>query len=152
VHISHRGLEIIKGFEGLEDGDPSTVLLDPYLDPVGLPTIGWGHLIKPGEDFTGGITLARAEALLREDVEPVEEAVGLLVERRLKQCQFDALVSFTFNVGTGAFNASTLLEWLNDGRPDADMPMQLTQWRKSKGRSLAGLAKRRCRESLLFLD
>jgi lysozyme len=80
--INQAGIDLIKGFEGLEDGDPTTVNLDPYLDPIGIWTIGWGHAIWLGSDFLrgpknksraqalypGGITLPQAEALLRADL------------------------------------------------------------------------------------
>ena len=144
-------LMIIKAFEGIEDGDPSTVNLDPYDDPVGLPTIGWGHLIKPGEEFIGGITLRQAEALLRQDVASAERAVNFSVTVNLDQSQFDALVSLTYNIGTAAFGQSTLLEWVNESRM-SDAPQQFTRWNKSKGRSLLGLARRRVQESALFLS
>ena len=149
-HIGAAGLEIIKKWEGLEDGDPSTVNLDPYLDAAGLPTIGWGHLIKDGEDFTGGITIQQAEDLLRQDVKIAERAVNNLVHVHLNQNQFDAICSWTFNCGTGALSQSTLLVWLNAARMH-DVPQQLTRWNKAGGRSLLGLARRRVDESALFL-
>ncbi len=150
-HISDAGLTIIKAFEGIEDGDPSTVLLDAYPDPVGLPTIGWGHLILPHEDFRLGITLTEAETLLLQDVLVAELAIVNVVNVKLNQDQFDALASFTFNIGTNGFGNSTLLRWLNEGRPPADIPMQFTRWNKARGRSLLGLARRRVMESDLFL-
>src|SRR5437868_5804272 len=80
--INQAGLDLIKSFEGILDGDPSTTKLDPYLDPVGIWTIGWGHAIRVGNDFLrgaanrararalypGGLTMEQAEALLRADV------------------------------------------------------------------------------------
>src|SRR3954465_13623009 len=80
--ITNAGLELVKSFEGILDGDPSTVNLDPYLDPVGIWTIGWGHAIVVGGQFLrgagnrararalypGGITIPQAETLLRADL------------------------------------------------------------------------------------
>ena len=149
-HISTAGLDLIKAWEGLEDGDPTTVNLDPYLDAAGLPTIGWGHLVKPGEAFLGGITIEQAEELLLEDVKSAESAVNHMVLVHLNQHQFDALVSWTFNCGTGALSQSTLLAWLNAARMH-DIPQQLTRWNRAAGRSLLGLARRRVAEAELFL-
>ena len=80
--INQAGLDLIKSFEGIPDGDPSTVNLDPYLDPVGIWTVGWGHAIRGGSDFLrgpankqaafalypGGLTMKQAEDLLRADL------------------------------------------------------------------------------------
>ncbi len=150
MKISAIGLALIKAWEGLEDGDPTTVNLDPYLDAAGLQTIGWGHLIKEGEDFAGGVTIERAEEVLLEDVKWAERAVNHMARVHLNQHQFDALVSWTFNCGTGALSQSTLLVWLNNARMH-DIPQQLCRWNKAGGRSLLGLARRRVAESELFL-
>lgn len=150
MRISPAGLDLIKAWEGLEDGNPLTANLDPYDDAAGLPTIGWGHLVKEGEDFTGGITMEQAEELLLQDVRWAEKAVNHLVTVHLNQHQFDAIVSWTFNCGAGALSQSTLLVWLNAARMH-DIPQQLTRWNKAGGRSLLGLARRRVAESQLFL-
>jgi GH24 family phage-related lysozyme (muramidase) len=105
--ISLRGLAHIKGWEGFK----SSV----YLDVAGLPTIGYGHLIKPHERFTT-ITEAQAGALLAKDVTSAESAVNKYVKVPLTQNQFDALVSFAFNVGNGAFANSTMLKRINEGK------------------------------------
>jgi len=104
--ISLRGLAHIKGWEGFR--------ANKYLDVAGLPTIGYGHLIKPHESF-GTITEAEASALLAKDVASAEAAVNRGVKVPINQNQFDALVSFAFNVGNGAFLRSTLLKRLNAG-------------------------------------
>jgi len=107
MSISLRGLAHIKGWEGFK----SSV----YLDVAGLPTIGYGHLIKPHERFTT-ITEAQAGALLAKDVTSAESAVNKYVKVPLTQNQFDALVSFAFNVGNGAFANSTMLKRINEGK------------------------------------
>jgi len=132
---------IVKESEGLE--------LRAYLCPAGIWTIGWGHT---GTDVYKGlvITLAEAEDLLERDLRTSEGYVNSLVKVKLTQNQFDALVSFIYNVGGGAFKGSTLLRLLNAGdyKGAAD---QLLRWDKAKGKVLAGLTKRRQKERELFL-
>jgi lysozyme len=122
-----------------------------YKDAGGVPTIGYGHVPEPGEQFEGR-TLTREEALslLKHDVEEAEAAVNRLVAVNLKQEQFDALVSFVFNVGEGAFAGSTLLRKLNQGHCCA-VPDQLRRWNRTKGRVIAGLAARRNAEISLYV-
>lgn len=107
MQISLRGLAHIKGWEGFK----SSV----YLDQAGKPTIGYGHLIKPYESFTT-ITEAKASALLAKDVSSAEAAVNRGVKVPINQNQFDALVSFAFNVGNSAFANSTMLKRINAGQ------------------------------------
>jgi lysozyme len=139
-------LSLIKEFEGLR--------LHVYSDPAGLPTIGYGHLLRPGEAFPDGISNEQAEQLLMRDVQWAEDAVNKHVSVQLSQYQFDALVSFTFNVGGNAFAGSTLLKLLNSG-DYAGAADQLLRWNKAKVngklQELAGLSRRRQRERELFL-
>lgn len=146
--ISDRGLRFIASFEGLS--------LRLYNDPAGHCTIGYGHLVHPGPcdgsepaEFRRGITQARALALLRDDVATAEAAVNASVRVPLNQNQFDALVSFVFNVGTGAFKRSTLLRLLNAGDYDA-VPAQLARWTRASGVELPGLVRRRAAEARLW--
>lgn len=106
LSLSLKGLAHIKGWEGFEAKE--------YLDAAGLPTIGYGHLIKPHESF-GVITEQEASALLAKDVSSAETAVNNAVKVPITQNQFDALVSFAFNVGNGAFRTSTMLKRINAG-------------------------------------
>lgn len=163
------GLELVKAFEGCPDGDPSTVNLDPYLDPVGIWTIGWGHAIadsvgrllrgrgakaRARAAYPGGITLAQAETLLRADLLDACRDVQRLVPRALSDSEFAALVSFTFNVGAGALERSTLLKQLLAGDRNG-AAAQFLAW--DKGRvdgelvQLPGLVRRRRAERALFL-
>lgn len=139
MKTSPRGLEFIKAEEGC--------VLHVYQDPAGYSTIGVGHLLK-GEKF-GEITAEEALQLLAHDMEVAENAINQLVTVPLSQNQFDALASFIFNVGTGAFQKSTLLRLLNQGQYEA-VPGQLAQWRKAGGRVLPGLVQRRQREGELW--
>lgn len=141
MKISKNGLDLIKQFEGCE--------LKVYLDAIGLPTIGYGHLIKKGEIFNV-ITLKQAEDLLKSDLKMFEDGVSDLVKVKLSQNQFDALVSFAFNVGLGNLEKSTLLKLLNAG-DYAGAGNQLPRWNKAGGKILNGLTKRRNAERDLFI-
>ena len=140
MQISLAGLAHIKGWEGFR----SYV----YLDSAGKPTIGYGHLIKPYESFTT-ITEAEAARLLAKDVSTAENAVNAAVTVPLTQNQFDALVSFVYNVGAGAFSRSTMLKKLNQG-DYFEAQKQFTRWVYAGGKVVPGLANRRLAESRLF--
>lgn len=140
--ISEKGLALIKQFESLR--------LATYKDSVGIPTIGWGHTgpeVKMGQK----ITQEEAVRLLRADVARFEKAVGRVVRVVLNQNQFDALVSFSFNVGAQALEDSTLLKKLNAGDVQGAAD-QFPRWNKAGGEVLAGLTRRRAAERSLFLS
>ena len=139
-HITQDGIDLIKRFEGFS----STV----YICPAGYPTIGYGHLVRSGE-FFNEISETEAEELLRKDVESAERAVVRLVNVPLTEGQFDALVSFTFNLGAGALQRSTLRRKVNRQVHD-EVPEQLMRWVWAGGRKLNGLLKRRVAESALY--
>jgi lysozyme len=146
--VSDAGVRFIARFEGFR--------AELYDDPAGNCTIGYGHLVHLGPtdgseptDLQAGISRARALRLLRADAEGAAGAVRSRVTVPLSQCQFDALVSFAYNVGAGAFAGSTLLRLLNGGAYDA-VPAQLARWTKAGGRTLPGLARRRAAEGALF--
>lgn len=126
-------LEVIKQFEGFQP--------EPYMCPGGYMTIGYGHMIRDGEQF-GRIDRVEAERLLLQDVAVAERAVARLIEVPLHQGQFDALVDFTFNLGSGALQRSTLRRRLNRGRY-RDVPKELRRWVHAGGRRLKGLVRRR---------
>lgn len=132
--------KLIQSFEGCE--------LTAYRDPVGVLTIGFGHTSGVVEGQT--ITLAEAEALLRQDVKNFSEAVETSVHVPLTQAEFDALVSFVYNVGTGAFSRSTMLRLLNAGN-FAEAANQFPLWVHAGGSVLPGLVRRRAAERQLFL-
>ena len=141
-YMKVHNIDIIKEHEGLR--------LEAYLPtPNDVWTIGYGHThtTKQGMKITAG----QAESLLRKDITWVEKAVNKLVVVPLTQNQFDALASFVFNVGEGAFSSSTLLRLLNAGDYEG-AANQLLRWNKQKGRVLNGLTKRREEERKLFLS
>lgn len=139
--ISPAGLDLIKRFEG--------VRYRAYQDAVGVWTIGYGHTSTARPGMT--ISPTQAEELLRQDVERFEAAVERLVRVPLTQSEFDALVSFTFNVGEGALRSSTLLRLLHAGSIQAAAD-QFLRWTHAGGRELAGLVRRREAERALFLS
>jgi len=139
VQISEEGVALIRHFEGCS--------LDAYLCPAGVWTVGYGHTgdVKQGDV----IDQEQAEALLIEDLEEFEGYVTALCQRSLEQCQFDALVSWVFNLGPGNFKSSTLLRRLNAGDLGV-VPHEIRRWNKAGGRVLSGLVKRREAEALMF--
>lgn len=146
MRISERGLNMIRRFEGFEERS--------YTCPGGARTIGYGHVIKQGEPYgEDGYVMDHdlAMELLDKDCDIAENAINQLVRVPLTQNQYDALVSFAYNVGVGAFAKSTMLSAINSGdmaRAAAEFP----RWNKSKGKVLAGLSKRRDAEMRLFLQ
>lgn len=143
MKISASGLWLIKKFEGLS--------LKPYADIAGKMTIGYGHLILPGENFDKGISSQEAESLLLRDIARFEKAVSRLVSRSIIQNQFDALVCFTFNVGENAFNKSTMLKKINNGDSDIDIAREFLKWLYAGGQPSRGLLRRRLAEAQLYL-
>jgi len=143
MRLSQRGHDLIKRFEGFS--------ANPYLCPASYWTIGYGHVITKAdaEKFAAGISRDAAEALLKADVRKAEAAVGSLVKVRLSQGQFDALVSFTFNLGARALQSSTLRMRLNRGDYTGARE-QFERWVYAGGRVLPGLVKRRQAEAELF--
>jgi len=122
-----------------------------YIDPVGFATVGIGHLVVAGENFPHTLTDEQVYQLFDKDIVRFEDAVNKLVKVKLNQNQFDALVSFTFNLGLGALKNSTLLKVLNSGNYK-EAAKQFLRWDKagSPPKPLPGLTKRRKEESELF--
>lgn len=144
MQTSANGLALIKEFEGLR--------LQAYLCPAKVWTIGYGHTTAAGPPSVHeGMILTKneAESILRKDLRKYENAVSDNVTVPLTQHQFDALVSFCYNVGPGAFKKSTLLKKLNRREYDA-IPAELMKWNKAGGKELAGLTRRRRAEAALW--
>ncbi len=154
MKMSQNGTKLLAEWEGLRT--------EVYDDAAGLPTIGVGHLLTKNERDTGRITIKGQAVdyqqglseqqvldLLAQDLERFEAAVNDGVQVALNQNQFDALVSFAFNVGRQAFKSSTLLKKLNQGLYD-EVPAQLRRWNKAGGKVIQGLVNRREKEIALW--
>lgn len=142
-HVTEEGINLIKRFEGFSP----TI----YICPGGYPTIGYGHVVLAHEQdqFAKGITQAEATELLRKDVGVTERAVLRLISVTLTDGQFDALVSFTFNLGAGALQRSTLRRKVNRGEHES-IPAELMKWVWAAGKRLTGLVRRRKAEALAY--
>ncbi len=146
--LSEEGAKLIAGFEGFR--------AQLYNDAASHCTIGYGHLVHHGPidgsepaELKAGISQERALELLQEDAAKAAAEIERCVKVPLEQHQFDALVSFAFNVGNGAFRESTLLRLLNEERYDA-VEAQLARWNKAGGKTLQGLVNRRAAEARFF--
>jgi GH24 family phage-related lysozyme (muramidase) len=163
--INDAGLELVKEFEGLhsrvfQSGSRLGQLVPngdvtAYFDPVGVPTIGWGNIdsVTATDVDVKVITLLDAENLLRADLKGAEDAVSDLITVPLNNNEFSALVSFTFNLGAGTLQDSTLRRRLNGG--DARVSIANDEFRKfvlAGGGVLLGLVRRRQAERDLFLS
>lgn len=134
-----QGIELIKHFEGFRSR--------AYLCPAGKWTIGYGHTFGVHEG--DGCNREEAEEMLRKDLAKFEKAVNDAVKVPIYQGQFDALVSFAYNVGVNAFRKSTLLVCLNKGEHD-NAREELKRWVHGGGNVLPGLVKRREAEYKLW--
>ena len=144
MRTSDKGIEQIKSFEGFRSM--------PYQDVVGKLTVGYGHLMVHGDGTVQGspITMGQATELLRKDLHTAEEAVNSCgVE--LTQNEFDSLVSFTYNLGVGAFQRSTLLKLLKAGNKEA-AAKEFPKWSMAGGKEVPGILKRRFAEQECFLN
>ena len=141
MKTSQKGIDIIKQFEGCR--------LSAYKCPANVWTIGYGHTygVKAGQK----ISQKQAEEFLKKDLKSFEAAVNNYVKVSLSQSQFDALVSFSFNVGSEALRTSTLLKLLNQGKYE-EAAGQLDRWVFASGKKLDGLVRRRKAEKELFMD
>ena len=139
MNVSQNCVELIKYFEGFED--------TAYLCPANVWTIGYGRTrnVKEGDR----ITEAQAERDLLEELEEFKHQVLHSVKVELTQNELDALTSWTYNLGVGNLNSSTLLKKLNAGSKD-EVPAEMLRWNKAGGEVLAGLTKRREAEAELW--
>ena len=146
MQTSDKGIAMIKQFEGCK--------LTAYQDSVGVWTIGYGWT-KPvdGKPIRAGMTINQetAERLLKTGLVSYESDVSRLVKVGLTQGQFDALVSFTYNLGARSLSTSTLLRKLNAG-DYAGAADEFLRWNKAGGKVLNGLTRRREAERALFLS
>ena len=140
MKISNNGLQLIKHFEGL--------VLKAYKCPAGVWTIGYGHTkdVQPGDEWSE----SHADHMLEVEMEEYEGYIHDSVTAPINQDQFDALVSWVYNLGGGNLNASTMLKVLNAGQYE-EVPAQMMRWNKAGGKVLEGLTRRRQAEANLFM-
>ena len=141
MNIGQKGINLIKHFEGCE--------LNAYKCPAGVWTIGYGHIKGVSEGMS--ITQEQAEQMLLDELKEYENYINELVTVNLSQNQFDALVSWVYNLGPANLQSSTLLKVLNSG-DYSGVPAQIERWNKAGGKVLEGLIRRREAESALFCE
>lgn len=141
MRTGQKGINLIKQFESLR--------LKAYQCPAGVWTIGYGHThgVRPQDQITEG----RAEVLLREDLNEAESVVNRECPG-INQNQFDALVSFVFNLGEGNFMKSTLRKCVKANPENVNIRYELSRWNRSNGAVLAGLIRRRRMEADLYFS
>lgn len=149
METSKRGIDLIKRFEGWYP--------KPYLDPIGIPTIGYGFTYYPDTKKRvtmndAPLTEQQGEDMLREVLKGYEQDVLRLVKAPLTQNQFDALVSFTFNLGATNLSKSTLLKKINKNPNNPTIANEFAKWRLAGGKVLPGLERRRKAESDLYFS
>lgn len=142
MEISKDGIEFLVALEGYK-----TTM---YKDSADLDTIGVGHLIKPGELFKQPLSPETINKLLDEDLDSVEAAIDRLITIELTQNQFDALCCLVFNIGIGAFTASTVRKIINKKGSLNEVRGAWLMWKKSKGAVSKGLLSRRFKEIELW--
>ena len=141
MKTSNDGIALIKKYEGCK--------LTAYKCPAGVWTIGYGHT----RGVTKGMTITQeiADLLLREDVAPIEKHLNDM-RIQWRQGQFDACVSFIFNLGIGNFNTSTLKKRILEGaKKDKEIVSEFKRWNKAGGKVLSGLVRRREEEAATWM-
>jgi lysozyme len=146
--LDNKGYLLITKFEGLR--------LKPYLCSAKIPTIGYGNSYYPdGKRVTlldKDITKQQAFDMFKEVANRFAKRVDTLVTSNLNQNQFNALVSFAYNVGTGNFSSSTLLKKVNRNPDDLTIKDEFLRWNKAGGKVLNGLTNRRNEEAILYFS
>lgn len=146
MQLSSNGLQLIKSFEGFRS--------NPYLDSANIPTIGYGTIVyDDGTRVTmndSAISELDAEQCLMYQVDQKTSSLNQMITSALNQNQFDALVSFAYNLGTNALHGSTLLQYVNQSRWN-EAASQFPRWDRAGGVVIAGLLRRRLAEQQLFL-
>jgi len=142
-YTTEQGVDFIKSFEGFK----------PYVykDIAGLNTIGYGHLIRKGEVFPETISEEEGEIILKRDLYKAERSILRNINVPLFDNQFNSLVSWVFNIGSGAIQRSTLRMKLNRGDDIDDVGDEFLKWVYAGGRRIKGLIRRRKAERLMFI-
>lgn len=143
-----KGLDLIKKYEGF--------FAKPYEDPIGIPTIGYGATYYPNKVKVTmkdkPLTEKEASDLLVQMLKVYENQVALLVRKPINQNQFDALVSFTYNLGATNLGKSTLLKKVNANPNDPTIRQEFEKWNRASGKVFNGLTKRRKDEAALYFS
>ena len=146
MKLDKSGYDLIKSFEGLS--------LKPYKCSAGIATIGFGNTYYENnvkvQMSDAVITKQRAEDLLKLNADRFAVKVSNIVHKPINQNQFNALVSFAYNVGSGALASSTLLKLVNINPNDAMIAKEFLKWNKAGGKPIQGLTNRRIKESALY--
>lgn len=146
MKISDEGIKLIKHFEGVRNR--------PYRDSIGLWTVGVGHLIEGGrqlpQSWDRTFTDTEVDALLKSDLGRFERSIGMLIKVPLRQCEYDSICSFVFNLGAGTLQRSTLRQKLNRGDKEG-AAKEILKYCRAGGKILKGLQLRRQAEYNLFL-
>jgi len=149
MKIGQKGLQLIKDFEGWYS--------TPYRDPIGIAAIGYGFTYylpnrRKVKMDDPPLTRIEGEAMLLEILSNYENDVKRLLMKKLNQNQFDALVSFTYNLGATNLARSTLLKKINTNPEDTRIVEEFLKWNKAGGKILPGLIRRRQAESDLYFS
>lgn len=149
MRTSNKGLELIKKYEGWHS--------TPYLDPIGIPTIGYGftYYLPSRVKVTmkdKPLTIQEGESILKEVLKGYEDDVLRMVKKSLNQNQFDALVSFTYNLGGKNLSSSTLLKKINVNPNDPSIASEFPKWNKAGRKVFVGLTRRRKEEAELYFS
>ena len=146
MYISQRGLDLIKEFEAFRS--------KPYLDSVGVATIGYGTTDYGDKKVTildTPISEEQAQFFLKKHIEQEVYKINAFIKVPLSQNEFDAIYSWVYNIGVYQASTSTLLKLLNNAQPKKDIANQFLRWNKAGGKELKGLTRRREAEQKLFL-
>lgn len=149
TQLDQAGLNLIKQFEGC--------ILHPYLDQVGIPTIGFGQTYYPatGKKVTmqdPPITRQQADEMFLVMLKPYELAVYSTTRDDITQNNFNALVSLTYNIGTAGFKTSTVHRLVNEGIADERLEAAFLMWKKAGGKVVQGLINRRKKEYQVYIS
>ncbi len=146
MKLDSKGYDLIKQFEGFSN--------IPYKCSANIPTIGYGNTFYPDGKRVSmldkQITKEYADEIFKNVVDNFAFKVSKLIKSKVTQNQFNALVSFAYNVGIGNLEKSTLLKLVNINPNDAMIAKQFLRWNKAKGKELKGLTNRRIKESALY--
>lgn len=155
---SQKGIDLIKKWEGIVDGDPTTVNLDPYLCPANYWTIGWGHVVRDADGnmlkgratknaakavYPNGITREEAEFLLKDDLRSFEVAVNRNINGSIEatsQNQFDAMLALCFNIGGTNFKNSSVLRFHKANARFSPLKIEVVSSQIKEGRSASNAA------------